>query len=264
MSIGKPGANRWIAYRQPRPEAQIRLFCLPYSGAGASVYRLWGQELPDLIDVCPIQLPGREHRFREKSFTRVGPLASALCAALDREFNVPFAVFGYSVGAAVAYELAVQLRRRGHAGPVELLLAARPPPHIEDDSPRLHRLPDRALCEKLREFGSAAAEMLAMPELLATLLPVIRADIELNETYRTSGEPVLDCPITVFGGSQDRRAKGCDLAAWGELTRGPCRVKLFPGGHFFLHESRESLIAAVAETLGGQTTRERDLQTRDA
>ncbi len=258
MPIGTPAANRWIAYRQPRPEAQLRLFCLPYSGAGASVYRIWGQQLPDRIEVCPIQLPGREQRFREKPFTRVGPLVSALCVALDRELDVPFSIFGYSAGAAVAYELAVQLRQRGHASPVELLLAARPPPHTETDLPLLHRLPDRALCEELREFGSTAEAMLEMPELMAMLLPVIRADIELNETYRTSGEALLDCPITVFGGLQDRRAKACDLTGWGQLTSGSCRVRLFPGGHFFLHESSQSVIAAVAEILGEHTTRSRE------
>lgn len=252
MSNQPARANRWIEYVEPRPGAQKRLFCLPYSGAGASIYRPWARNLPSALEVCPIQLPGREQRFREKPFYRVGPLVAALREALWELLDMPFAVFGYSMGAAIAFELGRQLREEGHRGPEELILAARSPPHVEDASPVLHRLDDRALREELRKFGGAAEKMIDTPELAAILLPTLRADLELNETYSIAQRPLIDCSLTVLGGVDDKRVAARDLEAWGELTTGSCQVKLFPGGHFFIDESTGAILSLVSETLLGR------------
>lgn len=227
------------------------MFCLPYSGAGASIYRTWTRNLPPAVEVCPIQLPGREQRFREKPYCRVGPLAAALREALWGLLDMPFAVFGYSMGAAVAFEFGRQLREEGHRGPEELILAARSPPHVEDALPVLHQLDDRALREELRKFGGVAEQMLDTPALAAILLPTLRADLELNETYSIARRPAVDCSLTVLGGVDDRRVAGADLEAWGELTTGSCQVKLFPGGHFFINESTGALLSLLSEVLLG-------------
>lgn len=243
--------SRWLPYRFPSPPDGVRLFCFPNAGGSASAFRPWGRDgrLPARVELCCVQLPGRESRLREPPFVRVPPLLDALEEALAPELDRPFAFFGHSMGTIVAFELAHRLRERGGPEPRLLVMSGRQAPHLPDDDP-VHGLPDDELIARLRAYRGTPPEVLAHPELMALVLPTLRADFELVETYRPpEGRPPLAQPITVFGGEEDEDASAEELAAWGELTTGRCAVRTFPGGHFFVHEERDAVLAALGAAL---------------
>lgn len=242
--------NAWIVRSHPRGRPRLRLFCLPYAGGAASAYRTWPQALPADVDVCAVQLPGRAGRFREPAFTRVGDLAPALAEALRPLLDVPFAVFGHSMGALVAFELARELRRRALPAPARLIVSGREAPHRPDPDPPIRDLPDASfLGEVQRRYDAIPAEVLAEPELMQLLLPVIRADFTLIETYGYRAAEPLACPITCFGGTEDDRVGREDLEAWAEQTRGAFNLRIFAGGHFFVDSARDDVLRAIVDEL---------------
>ncbi|HVF60151.1 MAG TPA: thioesterase domain-containing protein [Thermoanaerobaculia bacterium] len=241
-------ATPWLAYREIDPRARLRLFCFPYAGGGASAYRAWGAALPTGIEVCPVQLPGREGRLREPPFTRMGPLVEALAGALPLA-DLPFAFFGHSLGALVAYELARALRRRGGPEPLALLLAGRRGPRRPPREEPIHELPDAEFMARLRELNGTPEEVLEHGELMALLLPLLRADFALHETWELRPEEPLAIGVSAFGGLADPEVTREDLEDWRGETRGRFRLRMLPGDHFFLHSERALLTEAVARDL---------------
>ncbi len=229
--------DRWIPFRQPDPKAQLRLFCLPYAGAGALIFRKWSDTLPRDIEVCPIQLPGRGTRLTEPPFTKLSCLIEALAQALDPLLDKPFAFFGHSLGALIAFELARQIRRQHGVHPVHLFVSAGRAPQIPHRAPPIHTLPDKEFLAELRRLNGTPRELLDHEELMEVMLPILRADFALYETYLYSTEPPLSCPISAFGGLQDRRVSASDLEAWRSQTSASFSLRMFPGDHFFLKES---------------------------
>jgi medium-chain acyl-[acyl-carrier-protein] hydrolase len=241
---GRP--NAWILGGRPRPRER-RLFCIPYAGGAASAYRGWAEGLPDDVEVCPIQLPGRGSRFREAPFRNMADLVPALAAGLLPLLDLPFALFGHSMGAVVAFELARELRRRGGRPPVLLALSGHQAPPRPDPKPPISHLPDEEfLSEVQTRYDGIRPEVLAEKELLQLLLPVLRADVQLLESYTYAQEPPLDCPISCFGGEDDPHVSLADLEAWGDETRGSLRVRTFPGGHFFVDSARIEVLRALS------------------
>ena len=246
--VARPSA--WILSARPRPLARRRLFCLPYAGGAASVYRSWAEMLPADVEVCPVQLPGRGSRFREAPFRKVADLIPALAEGLLPLMDLPFALFGHSMGAVVAFELARELRRRGATAPVLLALSGHQAPQRPDSEPPFSHLPDAEFLEEVqRRYDGIPPEVLAEEELLQLLLPVLRADIQVLETYAYAKEPPLDCPISCFGGEGDRHVSLADLEAWRDETCGPLRVRTFPGGHFFVESARADVLHALSRDL---------------
>ncbi|MBN1889798.1 MAG: thioesterase [Thermoflexales bacterium] len=242
-------SNAWIVSPRPNPHARLRLFCFPYAGGGASVFYAWIKSLPQDIEVCPIQLPGRQGRSEVPPFTQMGPLVEALAQGIEPYLNKPFAFFGHSLGAKISFELARHLRAQGAARPVCQFFSGSNAPHIASPDPPLHELPDAELVEKLRRFKGTPEELLQDEELLQVFLPLLRADIALHETYRyVPGEP-FDYPISVFGGLQDDEISRDNLAAWHIHTRGTFTLRMFPGDHFFLRSARAPLLQAVSHDL---------------
>lgn len=240
--------NLWITCPRPSPQARLRLFCFPYAGGGASVFRTWSDDLPS-IEVCPVQLPGRETRLREPPFTRLEPLVEAVLQALRPYITMPFAFFGHSLGALISFELARTLARQNAPGPVRLFVSGRWAPQVQKANSSIHRLPEPEFMAELGRLSGTPAEVLQNAELMELFLPVLRADFEVNETYvYTAGEP-LDCPVSAFGGLQDSVTSRDELAAWREQTSGAFVLRMFPGGHFFLHSARALLLRAVAQDL---------------
>ncbi len=243
-------APPWVARAQPRAGARLRLFCFPFAGGGASTYRGWPASLPAAIEVCPIQLPGRASRFHEPPFRRAGELVRAAADGLEPLMDRPFALFGHSMGALVVFELARELRRRGRRGPVLLAVSGHHAPQRPDPEPPISQLPDDEFVAALRErYDGIPAEVLAEPELLELVLPALRADVMVLESYVHRPEAPLECPISCFGGEGDRQVSLADLEAWGEMTRDSCRVRRFPGGHFFLDSAAASLLEALGQDL---------------
>lgn len=245
----KSRPNAWITILNQRPDARCRLFCLPYAGGGASMFRTWPSHLPPDVELWLIQLPGREERFREPRFTRVEPLVDALAPLVAPYLDKPFSVFGYSMGGLIGFELIRALRTRGSALPTRLFVTARQAPQLIETRPSLYQLPDEQLFEELdRRYGGIPSEALKNPEIRSVFVPLLRADIEMIETYRYQpGEP-LDCPISVFGGQTDRITRD-ELAAWQEMTTREVEVQQFAGGHFFINTNPAPLLSALSRDL---------------
>jgi medium-chain acyl-[acyl-carrier-protein] hydrolase len=243
--------DRWVTSARPRPRAEIRLFCFPYAGGGASVFRSWADGLPDWVEICPVQLPGRESRFREPAFTRLGPLVEALAGALQSRLDRPFAFFGHSLGALVAFELARRLGGDGAPQPAYLFISGCPAPQVFSRQTRVHALPDAELREELRGLNGTPAAVLANNELMELLLPTLRADFSLCETYTFVPGPRLTCPVSAWGGLSDETVHLRDLNAWRGQTTGPFHLRMLPGDHFFIQHSRPLLLEMVARDLLG-------------
>jgi medium-chain acyl-[acyl-carrier-protein] hydrolase len=227
------------------------LFCFPYAGGGASIYQTWAEHLPDAVEVCPVQLPGRGARTKEKPLTDMVLLIEALAAALIPLLDKPYAFFGHSMGAVISFELARYLRSHQSPLPVHLFISGRVAPQITGTERTMSDLPEEEFIEELIRLNGTPREVLDNPELMSLMLPLLRADFLLCESYAYKVEPPLDCPITVFGGLQDVETGPEKLEGWSEqTTRGFVR-RLLPGDHFFLHSQRADLLRALAQELYG-------------
>ena len=226
----------WISFRKPDPETRLRLFCFPYAGAGALIFRTWSDRLPADVEVCPVQLPGRGTRLMERPFTHLPPLIQALAQALLPLLDKPFAFFGHSLGALVAFELARQFRRQYGVQPVRLFVSADRAPQIPRRDRPIHALPEREFLAELRRLDGTPELVLEEAELMQIMLPVVRADFAVYETYAYSSEPPLDCLISGFGGLQDHRVSRSDLEAWRDQSSISFSLRMFPGDHFFLNQ----------------------------
>ncbi len=247
--MARGATDGWIVRPRPNPGAALRLFCFPYAGAGAPIFRDWPAGLPETVEVCAVQLPGRGSRVRETPFTEVAPLLSALSDSLERDLEGPFALFGHSLGALLAFELARELRREFLPQPVRLFVSGCGAPQEPYLYPPIHTLPEAKFLAELQRWGGTPLEVLAHQELMQLLLPALRADFALRETYAYADEPPLDCPISAFGGLDDRWVSRESLDAWRAQTYAAFSLQLLPGDHFFLASSRPRLLAAIAETL---------------
>jgi len=243
-------AQGWIVGARPRrTRPAVRLFCLPWAGGSAAAYASWTDAVRDDVEVCPIELPGRQTRWQESPFERLDPLVNSLATALSSELGGRFALFGHSMGALVAFELARTLRRRGEGEPETLFVSAGAAPQLPRSLPWVPDQPDSVVREKLRELGGVPAEVDESPELMELLMPVIRADFSVCETHRYRPEPPLRCPIVAFCGEQDREVPPARMAPWAEQTTGGFSQHVLPGGHFALENERDKVLTVIRSRL---------------
>lgn len=237
----------WFQHWQRKPQTLVRLFCFPYAGGGASIFHQWAENFPSEIEVCPVQLPGRENRLLEQPFTQFPPLVSCLAQVLRPYLDTPYAFFGHSMGALISFELARYLRREGQAGNlVHLFVSGHRAPQEPDQDPPTYHLPEPEFLEELRRLKGTPEEVLQNPELLHLLLPLLRADFSLCETYCYIYERPLSCPISAFGGLQDAEVPTATVPSWQKQTGGSFRLRFFAGDHFFLHREQAALIHAIS------------------
>jgi medium-chain acyl-[acyl-carrier-protein] hydrolase len=237
----------WIIRTEPREHPRLRLFCFPYAGGGSHVYRGWTHQLRREIECCAVELPGRGSRLGEAPFSAMAPLVDALVPALEPWLDLPFAFFGHSMGALVAFELTRRLRDRARPLPVHLFVSACRPPHRRARLEPMHGLPRAQLIARLAALGGTPPELLAHGELLDTILPVLRADLAVVETYAVAQGSPLPMPLTAWAGSHDEHVSTADLAGWRRLTTACFRASLFPGNHFFLRERAGSLCRSIGD-----------------
>jgi medium-chain acyl-[acyl-carrier-protein] hydrolase len=244
-------ATPWFTSQRPNPRARLRLFCFPYAGGGAAIYRLWPQSLPSEVEVSVAQLPGRGTRLREQPFTGLDALVRAAAEAIAPSLDRPFALFGHSMGAMIGFELARRLREQGGPQPERLFVSGRPAPHLPDHDHFTYNLPEAELRRELLRLNGTPREVLEHPELMELMLPLLRADFSVVETYvYRPGEP-LGCPITAFGGLRDAEVSPEQLEAWREQTVGEFSLRMLPGGHFFLNDTQAQplLLGALSRDL---------------
>lgn len=242
--------SAWLVRPDPKPQARLRLLCVPYAGVGASVFRPWPALLPPEVELVAIELPGRGTRLREAPYAELAPLVEALLDAVAPVLDRPWAVFGHSMGALVAFALVRALRWQGRDQPVHLFVSARRAPRLPDRFPPLGDLPDAEFVAEIqRRFDGIPPMVLREPDLLRLLLPTLRADVALLEHYVYREEPPLALPITALGGREDDQVDSAELEAWREQTQGAFSVQTFPGDHFFVQTARTALVAALVTGL---------------
>ena len=224
----------WLSCPRPQAQVRARLLCLPHAGGSPTAFRPWAADMPPDVEMLVLRLPGREARLRETPLTHVdevvGPLAEALSPLLD----VPLVVFGHSLGAMLGFELCRSMRRAGLPAPKRLVVSGRNAPGV-GRSLTLHTLSDQELvAEVQRIYGGIPQAILDEPELLALTLPVLRADLAVNETHELSDEAPLECGIEAYGGLDDPHVSLAGLEGWGAHTSASFAAERCEGDHFYL------------------------------
>lgn len=243
------GTSQWIKALPPNPRSRARLFCFPYAGGGAPVFRDWARALPPDIEVCAVALPGRGGRMREPPLTRISEVVAHLTDAITPYMDKPSAFFGHSMGALTAFELARALRREVGVGPNRLLVSGCRAPHLPDPDPPQYDLPEPEFIEYLRGLHGTPKEVLEQRELMELMMPLLRADFEAVSTYAYEEGPPLGCPVSAYGGLQDPMVSREQIAEWGEHTTAGFALRMFDGNHFFIHQSAPLLLGTVGREL---------------
>jgi medium-chain acyl-[acyl-carrier-protein] hydrolase len=214
------------------------LFCFPYAGGGAPIFRAWSRKLEADIEVVPALLPGRESRLREPPYTQLEPIIDALERDIFPYLDRPFAFFGHSMGGLISFELARRLRRKHQIEPDHLFISGRRAPQLPERDPHIHELPEPEFLAEVKRLNGTPGEVLAHAELLELIVPSLRADFAVCHTYRYLPDTPLNCPITVLGGLEDEHASREKIEPWRLQTTGVCKLYMLPGDHFFINHQQ--------------------------
>ncbi|MBJ7417412.1 MAG: thioesterase [Niveispirillum sp.] len=213
------------------------------------MFRSWGASMPTFVELCPIQLPGRENRLSDPPFSAIDPLVDRLANEILPWLDKPYVLFGHSMGSLIAFELTRALRRKGAPLPTQLLLSAHRAPHLPIRRPRLIGLSDEAFLEAIKSFGGTPQDVFAIPDLVNMILPALRADFSVCDGYNFIPDEPLPCPFVLYAGRQDSEVSPQEVEAWGEHSSGGTKLRIFPGDHFFLRSDRDLLLRAMASVL---------------
>ncbi|HZN59868.1 MAG TPA: alpha/beta fold hydrolase [Planctomycetota bacterium] len=248
-SLSSFSHGRWFVVPRPISNLRLRLFCFPYAGGGAFAFRRWAERVPRGVELCGVQLPAREGRFNEPAYTRLTDLVRDLAEVVGPATDIPFAFFGHSMGALVAFALARELRRAHGRGPELLMVSGHRAPQRPDPHPPIHALPAPEFLQELRELNGTPEAIFRDEELLQLLVPILRADFEVCETFEYEHERPLECPIVAFGGEVDPDVPREDLEAWSEQTTASFSLRMFPGDHFYFVNRPAALLDEMARQL---------------
>lgn len=247
----------WFINFEPVVQSEMRLFCFPNAGGSAATFRAFATGLPQDFEVWAANLPGHGSRLREAPLLDLKILAAALADALEPLIcRTPFAFFGYSWGARLAFEVARNLRLQGQPMPQHLFVAACAAPHLPQGERQWHTLPDVELLAELCEYNGIVKELQDEPQILALLLPGLRADLTLYETAGYDQERPFDFPITAFGGDRDPLFNSAEIQAWQDQTSAQFQFDLFDGDHFFLRAAQPAIFDSIANAQYGVRERE--------
>ncbi|MEU0393696.1 alpha/beta fold hydrolase [Streptomyces sp. NPDC006208] len=240
----------WISARFTVGLPRLRLLCLPHSGGSAAAFNAWRPYVPEGIELAPLELPGRGSRIAEPVPEALEPLLEAVLIGLRRELTMPYALFGHSFGAVVAYELTRMIERDGLRPPTALLVTGARAPHLPLARAPLSDGSDEELIAWLSHKGGLPAALLDFPDFLRDLLRAVRADMALAEGYRIPQPVTVGCPLFAFAGAQDGVSTVAQIEPWAAYTSGVHRMRVLPGGHTFPQTHPESTLSAVLEELG--------------
>jgi medium-chain acyl-[acyl-carrier-protein] hydrolase len=241
--------NTCLMNYRPNEDAKVRLFCFPYAGGSAAVFSPWADRLLPHVDMWTIEYPGRGLRRRERATTRMDMLVADIVRHLLPHLKMPFAVFGHSMGAIVAFEVLRQLPNTAQSHMLSLFASGCRGPSLRSRRRQCHDLPDVEFIDELRSLNGTPEEILTDHDLLRLLLPTLRADFQASETYRYRTGPKLPCPVFAYGGASDADVKRQDLEAWCHESDEACVVRIFPGDHFFPNTAQEALLRVLLRDL---------------
>lgn len=239
----------WFNTPKNGQPARLRLFCFPYAGGSALIYRGWQNYLPAGVAVWPVQLPGRGSRYKEPPYVSMPAAVSGVTAAIEPFLDVPFAFFGHSMGAMMSFELAHAVNEKFRVRPKHLFVSGSGGPHLPRTTANIHDLPDDQFIKRLKELNGTPPEVFDNPELMLMMMRTLRADFEIAETYPRFFGPLLDCPITAFGGQDDGLVLREDLEAWKFQTTNSFNSWILPGDHFFLQTSDAIVLRILSQQL---------------
>jgi surfactin synthase thioesterase subunit len=242
-------SSKWIRRLHPTASAGSRLVCLPHAGGAASYFYPVLQRLGPDVDVLAIQYPGRQDRHAETPVDDIRKLADIIAAELAPWRDLPLGLFGHSMGATIAFEVAGRLSRNG-TPPVTLFASGCRAPTMYRDQ-QVHLADDATLVANLKRLSGTNARVLEDSEVVEMILPALRSDYRAVETYRYRGDVRLSCPITVFTGDVDPQVTMAEALAWRAHTEGAFRIEVFSGGHFFLNDHADEVRAFIREQLTG-------------
>jgi medium-chain acyl-[acyl-carrier-protein] hydrolase len=225
------------------------VFCFAHAGGGPSFFRPWRQALAPAVDIRPVLLPGRESRVRELPYRRMEQLLDPLCAALAPFLDRPYALFGHSMGSVVAYEVARRLSTGHVRPPSHLLVSGRRAPTAPTRRRKFSELPEHEFLMAIAALNGTPPEVLSQPQLVQLLLPTLRADFELNETYHPMPGPPLDCPLSAYMGVDDPEVNPSELLAWHTETTAEFTLRTFRGDHFYLRGGRPDVLRSIRQDL---------------
>ncbi len=242
----------WLVRFQETPRPALRLFCFPYAGGSASLFRSWCGALDPRVEVIGIQLPGRGLRWEEAPAVDFSLLASLVTDAIaGAAGSVRFGFFGHSMGALLMFEVARRLQAQGARLPECMFASGRPAPHLPPQRQREPLMSDADFVDELRRLEGTPSEILDNPELLAMLMPMIRGDFALLDNWRFQPSPALDVPLFALAGRSDPHVSVDSAAAWAQWTRTNFELMTYSGGHFFLHEQERRVVRDVSDRVVG-------------
>jgi pyochelin biosynthesis protein PchC len=247
VALFTSSSDLWVRRFRPQPQSTVRLVCFPHAGGSAAYYNSFSADLAPHVEVLAIQYPGRQDRYGEKRTECIPELADAVFDALLPWCDRPFALFGHSMGAVLAFEVARRLQKSG-VSPLSLFLSGRRAPSRRPGG-TVHLLDDVGLIAELCRVGGTDPELLADEDMRAIILPIARSDIKAAETYVCAAGAKLDGPIWALVGDADTETPIEDASAWREYTTSDFKLKVFPGGHFYLDSCREGVLATVSAAL---------------
>ncbi len=242
-------ATDWIVCLRPNPNASLRLFCFPYNAGSISVFRDWPDGLPSNIEVYGIQVPGGADRPSEQPLTHLSAVVETLAQVLLPYLNKPFAVYGHSLGALIGFELTRQLFQKHGLAPVHLFVGAWYAPHLPNPYPSSKQLSEPEFIKQVLPLVDCSESVLENAEIMRSLLPILKTGALLYEQYTYSEQKSLECPISAFGGVEDKVVNHDLLSAWHQHTRSAFTVQMFPGHHLFLHSDQSLILQAISQEL---------------
>jgi surfactin synthase thioesterase subunit len=242
---GAATVGSWLGPSTGDSGAPVKLFCFAHAGGGGGFFQPWRSVLVPDVEVCPVILPGREARVRETPYARIEDVLDPLCEALLPYTDGPYALFGHSMGAVLAYEVARRLSASTGGAPACLFVSGRRAPHLPARREPLHKLPEEDFVEAMTRLNGTPEEVLRQGDLIKLFLPSLRADFELNEVYEQLPGAVLACPVSALTGDADPEVDLDEMAAWRETTEGGFTLRVFRGDHFYLKGAPDEVLAAI-------------------
>lgn len=227
----------------------LRLFCLPYAGASAEMYRDWDHYLPTGVETVPLELPGRGRRFHESPATDLDDVVKGLVESIVSRANEPFAIFGYSYGALLGFETAVRLQQEYGIECRRLFAAAARAAVCPRLEPPASELADHDFLHRLRTMDGTPPDLLDNDEFMEIMLPVLRADFTVADRYQYTPGPLLNAPITAFGATDDLTVTWDSVHQWRRCTESNSVVRWVPGNHFFIHARKQHVLSLLSSEL---------------